>query len=120
MRASGCATVTAGWPASRAGSTMTRVSTTAAARVIRLAVLVTAALLLARVWFLAHRALDLDEYEHAHAAWSVARGLVPYRDFFEHHPPAFYVLFAPVFAAATTTTDPAAAVRALMVARAAM
>jgi Dolichyl-phosphate-mannose-protein mannosyltransferase len=87
---------------------------------VRAALAIAAAPLVARVWFLAHRALDLDEFEHAHAAWSVARGLLPYRDFFEHHPPAFYLLFAPLFAAPDIPTDAAAAVRALMRARAAM
>jgi dolichyl-phosphate-mannose-protein mannosyltransferase len=88
--------------------------------VVRTALAVTAAMLLARLWFLAHRALDLDEYEHAHAAWSVAQGLLPYRDFFEHHPPLFYLLCAPLFAVRDIATDPSAAVRALMRARGAM
>jgi dolichyl-phosphate-mannose-protein mannosyltransferase len=85
--------------------------------VVRTALAVGAALLLSRLWFLAHRALDLDEYEHAHAAWSVARGLLPYRDFFEHHPPALYLLFAPLFSRSDVTTDPAAATRVLVLAR---
>jgi hypothetical protein len=29
-----------------------------------------------------------DEFQHLHAAWCVSQGLVPYRDFFEHHMPA--------------------------------
>ena len=84
------------------------------------ALAIAAALLSARVWFIAHRALDLDEFEHVHAAWSVARGLLPYRDFFEPHPPALYFLFAPLFAGARVASDPATAVRALIAARAAM
>lgn len=84
------------------------------------ALAITAALLLSRLWFVTHRALDLDEFEHAHAAWSVSRGLLPYRDFFEHHPPALYLLSAPIFADAAVTTSVPAAVRALTLARAAM
>lgn len=43
------------------------------------------------------RGIDPDELEHLHAAFSVARGEVPYRDFFEHHGPAFYYLLQPLF-----------------------
>lgn len=38
----------------------------------------------------------LDTYEHIHASWLVSTGLVPYRDFFEHHHPLLWYLFAPV------------------------
>ncbi|HMF98080.1 MAG TPA: glycosyltransferase family 39 protein [Vicinamibacterales bacterium] len=95
-------------------------SSNAARGVVRAALAVGAALLLTRLWFVAHRALDLDEFEHAHAAWSFARGLLPYRDFFEHHPPLIYLLSAPLFAAPETATDASAAARALMFARGAM
>jgi hypothetical protein len=104
----------------RRWSTIARVSSNAARAVVRTVLAVTAAMLLVRLWFLAHRALDLDEYEHAHAAWSVAQGLLPYRDFFEHHPPLFYLLFAPLFAMHDTATDVSTAVRTLMLARGAM
>src|SRR3954470_12562395 len=53
-------------------------------------------MLLTRLWFIPHREFDIDELEHAHAAWSVGSGSVPYRDFFEHHGPALYLLLAPV------------------------
>ena len=84
------------------------------------ALALTAALLLSRLWFVTHRALDLDEFEHAHAAWSVSHGLLPYRDFFEHHPPAIYLLSAPLFGDPAVATSVPAAVRALTLARAAM
>jgi len=87
---------------------------------IRTALVVAGATLLARLWFVAHRALDLDEFEHAHAAWSVARGLLPYRDFFEHHSPGLYLLFAPLFGTPALTTDAKAALDALMLARGTM
>ena len=84
------------------------------------ALAISAALLLSRPWFITHRALDLDEFEHAHAAWSVSHGLLPYRDFFEHHPPALYLLSAPIFADPAVAASVPAAVRALTLARAAM
>jgi hypothetical protein len=40
--------------------------------------------------------IDPDESQHLHAAWQVAQGRVPYRDFWEHHLPLFYPLLAPV------------------------
>lgn len=39
-----------------------------------------------------------DEVEHLHAAWAIAQGQVPYRDFFQNHTPLLYYLLAPVFA----------------------
>src|SRR5207237_262219 len=111
------------WPSMNADAAVivrTDMPSSAARSVIRTALVVGGALLIARLWFLAHRALDLDEYEHAHAAWSVARGLLPYRDFFEHHAPALYLLSAPLFASADTAADPAIAIRALLIARAVM
>ena len=59
--------------------------------------LVIALLLLARIPSMPVRFFDPDELEHAHAAWSVFKGLVPYRDFFEHHTPGYYYLLAPFF-----------------------
>lgn len=55
-----------------------------------------AALYLAAVaaW-LPHRHWDPDEFQHAQFAWLIAQGLVPYRDFFEHHPPLWHLLAAP-------------------------
>jgi hypothetical protein len=59
--------------------------------------IVSAALLFARLPVLLVRVFDPDEFEHAHAAWSVFKGLLPYRDFFEHHPPWYYFTLAPFF-----------------------
>ena len=55
------------------------------------------ALLVARLPLIAVRVFDNDEFEHAHAAWSVSKGLVPYRDFFEHHTPWYHFALAPFF-----------------------
>ncbi len=44
-----------------------------------------------------HRFFDADEFEHAHAAWCVSKGMIPYKDFFEHHTPWYYYLLRPFF-----------------------
>lgn len=53
-------------------------------------------LLVARVHLIFERVYDPDEFEHLHAAYSVAHGQVPYRDFFEHHGPLTYWVSAPL------------------------
>lgn len=40
-----------------------------------------------------------DNFEHLRAAYLVSLGYVPYRDFFEHHHPLLWYLFAPIIAA---------------------
>lgn len=42
---------------------------------------------------------DADELQHLHIAWRIGQGELPYRDFFEHHPPLFPLLLAPLFRA---------------------
>jgi hypothetical protein len=81
---------------------------------------ITTIIFAAGLWFLGHRRFDIDELEHAHAAWSVARGFLPYRDFFEHHPPALYLLFAPVFRAMAPDAGFEQAEQTLLVCRMAM
>ena len=56
------------------------------------------------LWFAAEalrvartKAFSLDEFQYAHAAWLVAQGQVPYRDFFEVHFPLVYLALAPLF-----------------------
>ena len=44
-----------------------------------------------------HRFFDADEFEHTHAAWCVFRGMLPYKDFFEHHTPWYYYALRPFF-----------------------
>ncbi len=36
-----------------------------------------------------------DNVEHIHATWLIANGKVPYRDFFQHHNPLQWYIFAP-------------------------
>ncbi|MDD5303949.1 MAG: hypothetical protein PHS14_12685 [Elusimicrobia bacterium] len=49
-----------------------------------------------RAGLIVHRYYDTDELEHLHAALLVARGNLPFRDFFEHHGPLFWAALAPV------------------------
>ncbi len=62
------------------------------------------------MWLLVRVALEkgfsVDEFQYAHAAWLVAVGKLPYRDFFEVHFPLVYLLGSPVFWFAGS--DPAA------------
>lgn len=95
-------------------------SSTSRRAITRFAFALTAIVLAARFWFIFHRAIDIDEFEHVHATWAVSRGLVPYADFFEHHTPWLYLLFAPLFQHFQTDTDPAAAVSLLLWCRLAM
>ena len=46
---------------------------------------------------LSSRRFDPDELEHAHVAWYIAHGAVPFRDFFEHHTPLFHYALASFF-----------------------
>jgi hypothetical protein len=41
--------------------------------------------------------LDRDETEHLHCAWLISQGLIPYKDFWQHHLPLLWVLLAPLF-----------------------
>ena len=51
-------------------------------------------LLLLRVLWLHAIPLNSDEPQHAHVAWSVAQGAVPYRDVFDNHGPLFSAIYA--------------------------
>lgn len=44
-----------------------------------------------------------DNVEHLHATWLVAYGKVPYRDFFQHHNPLMWYIFAPIVRFCTNT-----------------
>ncbi len=50
-------------------------------------------------WFYAAsvKRFNMDEMEHAHAAYLLADGQLPYRDFFEHHPPLLYHAIKPLY-----------------------
>ncbi|MCE5215936.1 hypothetical protein LLH03_02790 [bacterium] len=42
------------------------------------------------------RAPDWDEMEHMHSSWLVGHGLLPFRDFWQHHSPLLWILLGPV------------------------
>ncbi len=54
---------------------------------------------LASIWIFsaARHAFDDDEFQHAHLAWLLHHGAVPYKDFFEHHLVTYHRLMAPLF-----------------------
>lgn len=74
-------------------------------------------LVVARLPLLAHRTFDWDEFEHAHAAWCWWKGMLPYRDFFEHHTPWYYLLLRPLFDWFAVDASLADATRFLIAAR---
>ncbi len=49
-----------------------------------------------RVPLALQRNYDPDEFQHLHGAYCAVRGLVAYRDYFEHHPPGIAWLLAPL------------------------
>jgi 4-amino-4-deoxy-L-arabinose transferase-like glycosyltransferase len=67
-----------------------------------------------RAGVVVNRAIDPDESQHLHAAWRVAGGQVPYRDFWEHHVPLFHAAMAPLVAALTDRPEVYWAARGLM------
>lgn len=61
------------------------------ARLLRFVVLLSCVSALAVHWIgLRRETIQLDEFEHVHAAWLVSQGQTPYTDFFQHHTPLFY------------------------------
>ena len=46
-----------------------------------------------------------DEFQHLHRSWCVARGLLPHRDFFDHHPLGLPLLLRPLFALFQVETE---------------
>ena len=49
-------------------------------------------------WIFYFHYMCMDHAEHIHASWLVWQGQVPYRDFFEHHNPLLWFIFAPITA----------------------
>jgi len=60
---------------------------------------------LARIHLLFVRVYDPDEFEHLHAAYALSTGLIPYRDFFEHHGPITYWFGSAIVKAFGATPD---------------
>src|SRR5262252_3983769 len=63
------------------------------------------------------RIFDPDEFMHTHLAWSLSKGLLPYRDFFSHYTPLFHYSMVPLFRFFRVETDAADAIRFLFFAR---
>lgn len=61
--------------------------------------------------------LRTDELLHLHDAWMVSQGMLPYRDFFEHHACWYHFAMAPVVRWFSPETSVAAAESFLIVAR---
>jgi hypothetical protein len=64
---------------------------------LAIALLAIAGFFVARLILLPRRGFDPDELEHSHAAWLMWKGMVPYKDFFEHHTPWYYYVLRPFF-----------------------
>jgi hypothetical protein len=64
------------------------------------------------------RTFDPDEFQHAHSAFLIAQGQLPYRDYFEHHPPLLHFLMAPVIASLDPQAGGTQALETLVVLRA--
>lgn len=73
-----------------------------------------------RFALLRRHAFDPDEFQHLHAAWCVARGMLPYRDYFDHHPPWLHFFLAPFLAFFDVDTSPRAAESFIFFSRALM
>ena len=39
---------------------------------------------------------NIDDFEHIHSSFLVSQGLLPYRDFFQHHHPLYWYLLSPI------------------------
>jgi hypothetical protein len=50
-----------------------------------------------RVALTLNRELDIDEFQHLHAAWMVSQHYAIYKDFWENHTPLFYYFLIPLF-----------------------
>lgn len=63
------------------------------------------------------RTFDPDEFQHAHSAFLISKGQLPYRDYFEHHPPLLHFLMAPVMTKLSPERDETSAFGTLFVLR---
>jgi hypothetical protein len=70
-----------------------------------------------RLWLLKVRFFDPDEFQHLHSAWYISKGMLPYRDYFEHHTPLLHLLLAPFFVFFKVDTDANDAIAFLFFAR---
>jgi hypothetical protein len=64
----------------------------------RLILAATILFILAAVYVQFQKPFGWDELEHIHSSYMVYSGYVPYQDFFQHHHPLMWYVYAPVFA----------------------
>lgn len=84
--------------------------------VLAAAIIVALAFALRGVLLRVH-AFNPDEFQHLHGAWCIGRGLVPYRDYFEHHTPWLHYLLAPLLLLFDVKREAAEAVAFIFFAR---
>jgi hypothetical protein len=70
-----------------------------------------------RLSLLKTRGFNPDELECIHWAWCVSKGMVPYRDYFDHHTPGFHFFLSSFFRFYDVERVPAEAVAFLFMAR---
>ena len=75
---------------------------------------------LLRLEYLERRGFNPDEFQHLHSAWCISEGLVPYRDYFEHHTPWLHFLLAGVVPLYDVGLEPTDAESFIFLARRAM
>jgi len=63
------------------------------------------------------RHFDPDEFQHLHSAWCISKGMLPYKDYFEHHTPFLHFVLAPCFHFFNVETDPDQAISFIFLAR---
>jgi hypothetical protein len=70
-----------------------------------------------RLSLLKVRGFNPDELECIHWAWCVSKGMVPFRDYFDHHTPGYHYFLSSFFPFYDVERVPAEAVRFLFLAR---
>jgi len=85
--------------------------------VMTMAIILVTMFYLWRLWLLQTLTINRDEFEHMHAAWLISRGLIPYRDFFEHHTPGFWLMLAPLYRWYPVEQNPDTAIAFIFMAR---
>ena len=68
-------------------------------RFYKISVIVALLLTLFSVFYMAYvKNISLDEFEHIQSTFNIYYGMLPYRDYFEHHHGLFWYLSAPILA----------------------
>jgi hypothetical protein len=70
-----------------------------------------------RLWLSDRRGFNPDELQHLHGAWCISKGMVPYRDYFDHHMPWLHFSLALMLSRFDVETDFEDATRFIVLAR---